>query len=180
MWPVFLRSDRAREGSIMSIRTPDLLDKHEARTLDGSVRVVAPIFQRYGGRSAFCGQIVTLKLFEDNSLVREVLAEAGRGKVLVIDGGGSLRCALVGDQLAILAQGNGWEGIVVYGCIRDSDDIAHIDLGLRAVNTHPLKSIKKGIGERDLAVSFGGVTFRPGEWIYVDADGVVVSDRPLD
>ncbi|QKS31192.1 MAG: ribonuclease E activity regulator RraA [Candidatus Accumulibacter similis] len=164
----------------MSISTPDLLDRHEAKTVDGSVRVVAPIFRRYGGRPGFCGRIVTLKLFEDNSLVREVLAEDGHGRVLLIDGGGSLRCALVGDQLAILAQRNGWEGIVVYGCIRDSDPIARIDLGLRALNTHPLKSIKKGVGERDLAVTFAGVTFRPGDWIYVDADGIVVSDQPLD
>jgi regulator of ribonuclease activity A len=164
----------------MSISTPDLLDRHEASTLDGSVRVVAPIFQRYGGRSGFSGCLVTLKLFEDNSLVRQVLAEEGHGKVLLIDGGGSLRCALVGDQLAILAQRNGWEGIVVYGCIRDSEHVARIDLGLRALNTHPLKSIKKGVGERDVPVSFAGVRFQPGEWIYVDADGIVVSDRPLD
>ncbi|MBL8395209.1 MAG: ribonuclease E activity regulator RraA [Candidatus Accumulibacter sp.] len=164
----------------MSFKTPDLLDKHEARIQDGRVRVVTPMFQSYGGRTAFSGQIVTLKLFEDNSLVREALVEDGRGKVLVIDGGGSLRCALVGDQLAILAHRNTWEGIVVYGCIRDSDDISRIDLGLRALNTHPLKSIKKGIGERDVAVTFGGVTFRNGEWIYADNDGVVVSDQALD
>lgn len=163
----------------MRFKTPDLLDNNEARIQDGSVRIVTPMFQHYGGRSSFCGQLVTLKLFEDNSLVREVLAEDGRGKVLVIDGGGSMRCALVGDQLAILAHRNAWEGIVVYGCIRDSEDIARIDLGVRALNTHPLKSIKKGVGDRDLAVSFGGVTFRPGEWIYVDSDGVVVSEQPL-
>ncbi|MBK7955868.1 MAG: ribonuclease E activity regulator RraA [Candidatus Accumulibacter sp.] len=163
----------------MSFKTPDLLDNHEAGTQDGDIRVVAPIFQPYGGRPAFSGRIVTLKLFEDNSLVRTALAEDGRGKVLVIDGGGSLRCALVGDQLAILAQKNAWEGIVVYGCIRDSDDISRIDLGVRALNTHPLKSVKKGVGDRDLAVTFGGVTCRPGEWIYVDGDGIVVSTQPL-
>ena len=163
----------------MSFKTPDLLDNNEARIQDGSVRIVTPMFQHYGGRSSFCGQLVTLKLFEDNTLVREVLAEDGRGKVLLIDGGGSMRCALLGDQLAILAHKNAWEGIVVYGCIRDSEDIARIDLGVRALNTHPLKSIKKGVGDRDLAVSFGGVTFRPGEWIYVDGDGVVVSEQPL-
>ncbi|HRF10816.1 MAG: ribonuclease E activity regulator RraA [Candidatus Accumulibacter phosphatis] len=163
----------------MRFKTPDLLDNNEARIQDGSVRIVTPMFQHYGGRSSFCGQLVTLKLFEDNTLVREVLAEDGRGKVLLIDGGGSMRCALLGDQLAILAHKNAWEGIVVYGCIRDSEDIARIDLGVRALNTHPLKSIKKGVGDRDLAVSFGGVTFRPGEWIYVDSDGVVVSEQPL-
>ncbi|MBV5277330.1 ribonuclease E activity regulator RraA, partial [bacterium] len=117
------------------------------------------------------GQIVTLKLFEDNSLVRVAFAEEGKGKVLVIDGGGSLRCALVGDQLAILAQKNGWEGVMVYGCIRDSVDINQTDIGVRALNTHPLKSVKKGVGERDLAVTFGGVTFSPGEWLYADEDG---------
>lgn len=163
----------------MSFKTPDLLDKHEEKTQNGSLRVVAPMFQRYGGRVSFCGQIVTLKLFEDNSLVREALSGEGKGKVLVVDGGGSLRCALVGDQLALLAHNNSWEGIFVYGCIRDAHDIGQIDLGLRALNTHPLKSVKKGVGERDLAISFGGVTFRPGEWIYVDGDGAIVSDQPL-
>ena len=163
----------------MTFKTPDLLDNNEAGIRNGSVRVVSPMFRPYGGRPVFSGQIVTLKLFEDNSLVREALAADGHGKVLVIDGGGSLRCALVGDQLAILANANGWEGIVVYGCIRDSGDIGGIDLGLRALDTHPLKSVKKGAGDRDLAVIFGAVTFRPGEWIYVDGDGIVVSEQPL-
>lgn len=163
----------------MNFKTPDLLDDNEDKTRDGSVRVVAPMFRRYGGRPAFSGRIVTLKLFEDNSLVRETFGDDGTGKVLVVDGGGSLRCALVGDQLAILAHRNGWEGVVVYGCIRDSDDINAIDLGVRALDTHPLKSVKKGAGERDVAVTFGGVTFRPGEWLYADADGIVVSSASL-
>jgi regulator of ribonuclease activity A len=167
----------AREPA-MSFKTPDLCDEFEAE-LGTSVRVVAPMFQRYGGRASFSGQIVTLKIFEDNSLVREAFAESGAGKVLVIDGGGSLRCALVGDQLAILARKNGWEGVVVYGCIRDSGDIAGIDIGIRALNTHPQKSIKKGIGDRNIAVTFGGVTFNPGEYLYADEDGVLVSDKPL-
>lgn len=162
----------------MSFKTPDLCDQFEI-DLGHGLRVVAPMFQRYGGRTAFAGAIVTLKLFEDNSLVRTVFGEQGRGKVLVIDGGGSLRCALVGDQLAILAQKNGWEGVVVYGCIRDSGDINGIDIGVRALNTHPQKSIKKGIGDRDIPVTFGGVTFCPGEFIYVDEDGILVSDKPL-
>lgn len=167
----------AREPA-MTFKTPDLCDEFEAE-LGTSVRVVAPMFQRYGGRASFSGQIVTLKVFEDNSLVREAFAESGAGKVLVIDGGGSLRCALVGDQLAILARKNGWAGVVVYGCIRDSGDIAGIDIGIRALNTHPQKSIKKGAGDRDIAVTFGGVTFNPGEYIYVDEDGILVSDKPL-
>ncbi|HEX9194668.1 MAG TPA: ribonuclease E activity regulator RraA [Azonexus sp.] len=162
----------------MSFKTPDLCDEFEPE-LGKTVRVVAPMFQRYGSRTAFSGEIVTLKIFEDNSLVREALAESGAGKVLVIDGGGSLRCALVGDQLAILARKNGWEGIVVYGCIRDSGDINGIDIGVRALNTHPQKSIKKGVGDRDIAVTFGGVTFNPGEWLYADEDGVLVSGKPL-
>ncbi|HNJ77220.1 MAG TPA: ribonuclease E activity regulator RraA [Azospira sp.] len=162
----------------MTFKTPDLCDQFEA-DLGASVRVVAPMFKRYGGRNAFSGRIATLKLFEDNSLVRTAFGEDGKGKVLVIDGGGSLRCALVGDQLAILAQKNGWEGVVVYGCIRDSGDINGIDIGVRALDTHPQKSIKKNVGDRDIAVTFGGVTFKPGEYLYADEDGVLVSDKPL-
>ena len=162
----------------MTFKTPDLCDQFEA-DLGTSVRVVAPMFRRYGGRNAFSGRIATLKLFEDNSLVRTAFGEDGKGKVLVIDGGGSLRCALVGDQLAILAQKNGWEGVVVYGCIRDSGDINGIDIGVRALDTHPQKSIKKNVGDRDIAVTFGGVTFKPGEYLYADEDGVLVSDKPL-
>ena len=162
----------------MTFKTPDLCDQFEAE-LGRSVRVVAPMFQRYGGRPSFSGQIVTLKLFEDNTLVREALGEPGQGKVLVIDGGGSLRCALVGDQLGILAKKNGWEGIVVYGCIRDSGDINQIDIGVRALNTHPQKSVKKGVGDKNIAVTFGGVTFTPGEWLYADEDGIVIAAKPL-
>ena len=162
----------------MSFKTPDLCDEFES-DLGQAVRVVAPMFQCYGGRNSFTGQAVTLKIFEDNSLVREAFAENGQGKVLLIDGGGSLRCALVGDQLAILAQKNGWEGVVVYGCIRDSADINGIDIGVRALNTHPQKSIKKGVGDKNIAVTFGGVTFNPGDWIYADEDGVLVSSKAL-
>jgi regulator of ribonuclease activity A len=162
----------------MTFKTPDLCDEFQAE-LGKTVRVVAPMFQRYGGRKSFFGQIVTLKIFEDNSLVREMFAENGAGKVLVIDGGGSLRCALVGDQLAILAKKNGWEGAVVYGCIRDSGDINEIDIGVRALNTHPQKSIKKGAGDRNIPVTFGGVTFNPGEWLYADEDGVLLSANSL-
>ena len=162
----------------MTVKTPDLCDQFEAE-LGKTVRVVAPMFQRYGARTSFSGEIVTLKIFEDNSLVREAFAEDGRGKVLVIDGGGSLRCALVGDQLAILAQKNGWAGAVVYGCIRDSGDINGIDIGVRALNTHPQKTLKKGVGDKNIAVTFGGVTFNPGEMLYADEDGVLVSSKSL-
>lgn len=162
----------------MSFKTPDLCDEFE-NELGTTLRVVVPMFKRYGARPSFSGSIVTLKLFEDNSLVRTLLGEDGKGKILVIDGGGSMRCALVGDQLAILAQKNGWEGVVVYGCIRDSADINAIDIGVRALDTHPRKSVKRNVGERDLVVTFGGVDFRPGEFLYADEDGILVSERPL-
>jgi regulator of ribonuclease activity A len=162
----------------MSFKTPDLCDQFETE-LGKTVRVVAPMFRRYGGRTAFSGKVVTLKIFEDNTLVREVFNEDGAGKVLVIDGGGSLRCALVGDQLALLALKNGWEGVIVYGCIRDSADINRMDIGIRALDTHPQKTVKKGVGERNLAVTFGGVTFNPGEYAYADEDGVLISAHPL-
>lgn len=162
-----------------ALLTTDLLDTNEALIQQEQLHILAPMFQRYGGKQAFAGQIVTLKLFEDNSLVRAALGEPGTGKVLVIDGGGSLRCALLGDQLAEMAVKNGWEGVVVYGCIRDSAAINALPLGVRALNTHPLKTVKKNIGERDVNVTFGGVTLKPGEWLCADDDGVIVSTTPL-
>ena len=162
----------------MSFTTPDLCDANEA-AIGHTLRVVTPMFKAYGGRARFCGRIHTLKIFEDNSLVRKALGQPGQGKVLVVDGGGSLRCALVGDQIAELAVKNQWAGIVVYGCIRDSVAINGLPLGVRAIDTHPLKSIKKGAGDCEIAVTFGGVTFTPGEWLYADEDGVIVSATPL-
>jgi regulator of ribonuclease activity A len=159
----------------MSFSTPDLYDAHEK-----DVQVADPLFRNYGGAPRFCGPIATLKLHEDNSLVRTALEEPGNGRVLVIDGGGSLRCALVGDQLAVLARKNGWAGIVVNGCIRDSVEIGNMDIGIKALNTNPRKSVKKGAGDRDIAVTFAGVTFRPGEFVYADEDGVLVSAKRLD
>ena len=163
----------------MISRTADLCDTYESE-LGASLRVVTPMFQCYGDRAGFSGRIVTLKLFEDNSLVRPTLGEDGTGKVLVIDGGGSLRCALLGDQLAKLAVDNGWEGVVVYGCIRDSSEIATLDLGVRALATHPQRSAKKGLGERGLTLTFGGVDFVQGEYLYADEDGILVSERMLN
>lgn len=162
----------------MDLKTPDLCDAFEGE-LGKTLRVVTPMFKEYGARRSFCGRIVTLKLFEDNALVRTVLGEDGTGKVLVIDGGGSMRCALVGDQLAALASKNGWEGVIVYGCIRDSGEVNTIDIGVRALDTHPQRSLKKGLGERDLTVIFGGVSFNPGDYLYADEDGLLVSNREL-
>ena len=147
----------------MTFQTPDLCDENE-----GKVKVATPMFQAYGGKTRFHGQIQTVKVFEDNVFVRDMLSEPGTGKVLVVDGGGSLRCALVGDLIAAMAQKNGWEGIIVYGCIRDSRAIAEMDLGVFAIDTHPLKTVKRNVGEADIPVTFGGVTFHPGEWLYAD------------
>lgn len=158
----------------MSISTPDLCDEHA-----DLVQVVEPMFVNYGGRKQFGGQMVTIKCFEDNSLVRELVAEQGEGKVLVVDAGGSMRRACLGDQLAEKACANGWEGVVMYGCIRDVDEISELQLGVQALGTHPMKTEKKGIGERDLPVAFGGVNFTPGEYLYADNNGVIVSPRPL-
>jgi regulator of ribonuclease activity A len=158
----------------MTLKTADLYDAHGEH-----VSVVAPLFQRYGARNAFSGEVVTLKCFEDNKSVREVLGRDGRGKVLVIDGGGSLRTALVGGLIAKLAVDQGWAGIVVYGCIRDSVEINALDIGVRALATNPTRPVKKVDGQADIPVTFGGVTFRPGYHLYADEDGIVVCANSL-
>ncbi|KMJ53172.1 ribonuclease activity regulator protein RraA [Vogesella sp. EB] len=158
----------------MSFLTTDLYDVNEGR-----VAVVEPMFRAYGGRARFAGQVVTLKVYEDNTRVREVLAEPGKGKILVVDGGGSKRCALLGDQIAELAVKNGWEGVVVYGCIRDSVAINALDIGVRALDTNPKKTVKRNEGQRDLVLAFGAVEFVPGHWLYVDEDGLLLSATPL-
>jgi len=137
------------------------------------------LFGDFGGALDFAGPISTVKCHEDNSLVRSALEEPGEGRVLVVDGGGSDRCALLGDNLAQLAIDNEWAGIVVYGCIRDSAEIAEMPVGVKALATHPKKSHKQNIGERDVAVRFAGVSFAPGAWLYADLDGIVVSDEAL-
>ncbi|HAZ60202.1 MAG TPA: ribonuclease [Gammaproteobacteria bacterium] len=152
----------------MSLATADLTDEHPG------LQVLELALRDFGGCKAFHGPVTTLKVFEDNSLVRAAFEEPGAGRVLVVDGGGSLRCALVGDLLAELAAKNGWAGAVVYGAIRDSAPIASIAIGLKALATHPRKSVKRGEGQRDIPVSFGGLTIRPGDYLYADADGVVV------
>jgi regulator of ribonuclease activity A len=158
----------------MSFKTADLCDAHSDK-----LQIAEPGFRSFGGHSRFHGEIVTVKLFEDNSLVSETLGLPGHGKVLVVDGGGSRRCALLGDMLAASAVENRWSGILVNGCIRDSADIADMSLGVMALDTHPLKSVKKGIGEMNLPVRFAGVTFRPGEYLYADEDGVILSSTAL-
>lgn len=120
-----------------------------------------------------------MKCFENNPVVRASLEEKGLGRVLVVDGGGSKRCALLGDNIAAMAVENGWSGIIINGCIRDSLDISKMDLGVKALATFPLKSSKRDPGLRDVSVSFAGVTVSPGDWIYADSDGVLVSKEEL-
>lgn len=163
----------------MNLATADLCDRYEEQIRAGALRIVEPMFHSYGGRPVFHGRIATLKLFEDNSFVRKALEQPGQGRVLVMDGGGSLRRALVGDQLAALGVKNDWAGIVIHGCIRDSTAIGQMDIGILALATHPRKTDKRNVGDADLPVSFGGVTFKPNEWLYADADGVVVAEQPL-
>lgn len=154
--------------------TADLYDTHGE-----DLRVLAPIFRDFGGLQIFAGPVVTLKVHEDNSLVRAALEEPGQGRVLVVDGGGSLRCALVGDNLAALGHKNGWAGLVVYGCIRDAVPISTIAIGVKAIATNPRKSVKKGEGERDVTLRFAEVVIAPGDYLYADIDGVVVANKQL-
>jgi regulator of ribonuclease activity A len=154
--------------------TPDLCDAYPEL-----VQAVEPMFSNFGGRDSFGGQIVTIKCYEDNSLVKEQVALDGAGKVLVVDGGGSLRCALLGDLLAEQAAKNGWEGVLIYGCIRDVDVIAQTDIGVQALASHPKKTEKRGIGDLNVPVTFGGVTFKPGDYLYADNNGVIISPSAL-
>lgn len=120
-----------------------------------------------------------MKCHEDNSVVKENVAKPGDGKVMVVDGGGSLRCALLGDMLAAKAADNGWSGIIIYGCIRDVDEIRNTDLGVQALRTIPIKSNRQGRGDLNIPITFGGVTFNPGEYVYADNNGIIVSAEPL-
>jgi regulator of ribonuclease activity A len=128
----------------------------------------------YGGKTMFAGPITTVRCFEDNALLKSVLSEAGSGGVLVVDGSGSLHTALVGDVIAGLAAENGWAGVIVNGAVRDASTLRTIDVGIKALGTNPRKGTKTGEGDRDVAVTFGGVTFNPGEIAYCDEDGIVV------
>ncbi len=159
----------------MTICTPDLCDENPEK-----VRVCEPMFGNFGGREAFGGKIVTIKCHEDNSLVKENASQPGNGQVMVVDGGGSLRKALLGDMIAEQAVKNGWAGLIIYGCVRDVDTLIKLDLGVQALAAIPLKTEKRGIGDLNLPVTFAGVTFTPGEYVYADNNGVVVSAKALN
>lgn len=170
IFPDFTQNFRKMTNS----KTADLCDQFMDQ-----LQVLEPIFQAYGQHDYFEGPIYTLKVFEDNTLVRETLSEPGQGRVLVVDGGGSLRCALLGDNLAAMAVKNDWKGIIIYGCIRDSEDISTMEIGVKALDTFPVKSIKRGEGQKDIPVHFAGVRFASGDYIYADPDGIVLAKQKL-
>lgn len=155
------------------IITPDICDAFP------EVQVLDPIFVNVGGIEAFFGPARTVKCFEDNSRVKEAVTEPGEGAVLVVDAGGSTRCAMLGDMLAEQAAGNGWAGVILYGCVRDVDILAETELGIQALGAHPRKSEKRGEGQRDIPVSFAGVTISPGQWLYADNNGILVAQTRL-
>ena len=163
----------------MTFSTCDMCDSNDDKLISGDLSVFPPIFMRFGCQVQFCGPATTLKVFEDNGMVRTLLETPGNGHVLVIDGGGSFRCALVGGNLAKLAETNGWAGIVVNGCIRDVEEISQCNIGVRALASMPLRSVKKGGGESGLRIGIVGISINPGDWIYADMDGVLVARQAL-
>ena len=158
----------------MTLSTADLSDQHHP-----NLQYVAPIFRAFGGKNTMAGQVKTIKCFEDNSLVRETLSTAGCNRILVVDAGGSKRCAMLGDMIAELAVNNQWQGVLMYGLIRDARAIANMDLGVWALGTLPLKSVKLGVGQSDLTVHFGGVHIAPNDYLYADEDGILISNQNL-
>lgn len=156
------------------MKTADLSDAH-----GDAVRVASPGLRDFGGVIEFHGPVHVLTVFEDNSLVRAALETQGERRVLVVDGAASLRCALLGGNLAKLAEANGWAGLIINGCVRDSLEIAACRIGVKALATHPKKSEKRGEGQVGETVRFAGVEIAPGDFVYADEDGVLVSDRVL-
>lgn len=159
---------------MIDFKTADLCDAYD------DIQVAEAAFYTFGGLPRFCGVVETVKAFEDNSLVRECVSNPGDGKVLVVDGGGSMRCAMLGDILAEKAVRNGWNGILINGCIRDAAAIAEMALGVMALGTHPRKTAKRGLGDHNVPVRFAGVTFVPGHYLYADEDGIIISGDPLE
>jgi regulator of ribonuclease activity A len=157
------------------MKTSDLCDEY-----GDQIQVADPIgFKSFGGCNEFFGRIETVKCYEDNSLVRAALEQNGKSKVLVVDGGGSLRCALLGDNVAALAQKNEWSGILLFGCIRDSEAVSALDIGIVALGTNPRKSAKNNEGTANVSVHFAGMDFIPGYHVYIDSDGIVTSEKEL-
>jgi len=160
--------------TVMKFATADLFDNHA-----DELQVCAPIFRDFGGHSNFCGPMRTLKIFESFEKTKSLLATDGDGCILVIDAGGSLRCAMLGDKLAQIAIDHNWKGILINGCVRDSAAISNLSIGVKALTTNPTRPCFEGESQLDIPVRFAGVTFRPGDFLYADADGVVVSQHNL-
>lgn len=158
----------------MSFKTADLCDEFSKE-----LQVVGSEFISFGKKRRFCGPIRTVKVFEDNVLVKKSLETIPEGSVLVVDGGASKRCALLGDRLGEIAQNRGLAGVIIYGCVRDAAELAQLDVGILALGSNPLKSIKQGKGEQDVPLQFLSVDWRPGDFVYADEDGVIVSQREL-
>jgi regulator of ribonuclease activity A len=154
--------------------TADLVDAHGDR-----VRSCTTQFRQFGGRARFFGPVRTIKTFEDNALIKQTLASPGAGAVLVVDGHASLRCALVGDLIGASAVEQGWAGLIIYGVVRDSVALGGLNIGIKALGTNPCKSAKQGTGALDIPVSFGGLEFHPGAWVYSDEDGILLSEQRL-
>lgn len=166
-------------SELAQLSTTDLCDAHEDLLTDGALRVVPPGWLCFGRRMRFHGPAVTLKLFEDNSLLADAVKQPGEGRVFVVDAGGSTRCAVLGGNLAAAAAGSGWQGVIVFGAVRDADEIDACDLGVRALALNPRRSVKRGAGQRDLPIQVAGVDVRPGNWVYADRDGILISERAL-
>ncbi len=160
----------------MTFTTAELCDAYSDTI---NLQIAEPVFKPYGANISFCGQITTIKSYEDNVLVKTTLEEKVENRVLVVDGGGSHRCALFGKDLAKIAIANGWQGIIIYGCIRDAAILENLPIGIRALHTHPLKSHKTGHGDRDLLVTFAGINFKKDHYLYADSDGIIVSETLL-
>lgn len=156
--------------------TCDLCDAHKAGYAEGdaALRVLPPVFASYGGRARFCGPVLTVKCFEDNSPVKAALESPGEGRVLVVDGGGSLRRALIGGNIAASAAKNGWAGVVIDGAARDKAELAACDVGIRALALMPMPTDRKTPGQTGVPVLIQGVWVRTGDWLYADEDGIVV------
>lgn len=158
-------------GMLVIFPTCDLYDR-----FGDDARVLPPIFQDFGGRSIFSGRIVTVKCFEDNSRVKEILATSGADRVLVVEGGGSMRCALVGDMIAREAAANRWEGVIVFGCVRDRTALRALDIGIKALGATPRKSVRRNEGQTGIPVVIAGVPCNPGDVLFADEDGVLILD----
>ncbi|MFN7571097.1 MAG: ribonuclease E activity regulator RraA [Betaproteobacteria bacterium] len=164
---------------MLAFATTDLCDAHEDLLASGALRIVSVPLLAFGQRRRFAGPAATLKLFEDNSLLAEAVKTPGNGRVLVVDAGGSTRCAVLGGNLAMAAAASDWAGVLIAGAVRDADEIDACDLGVRALALCPRRSVKRGQGERDAVLDFLGARVAPGHWVYADRDGVLIADRPL-